>query len=94
MNNLIEYNPKGEQLYRSIHEYADAGYSRREIARIVHCGWNAVAKYLNGDYEFLCRRDFRSGMDQFYDHIIKKLSEGISRKDVYRSILKKGYKGG
>ena len=54
-----------------------------------------MTKYLNGDYEALCRRDFRSSvMDQFYDYVIKSLNAGISRKDIYRSILIKGYKGG
>ena len=42
----------------------------------------------------MCRKDFRSGMDQFYDYIIKELSAGTSRKDVYRSLLTKGYQGG
>lgn len=33
-------------------------------------------------------------MDQFYDYIVKALTSGISRKDVYRNIIEKGYKGG
>lgn len=33
-------------------------------------------------------------MDQFYDYIIKELSSGVSRKDVFRSFIQKGYKGG
>jgi predicted transcriptional regulator len=94
VDNLTEYNPKSVQLYNHIHEYADAGYSKREIAKIVHCGRNTVSKYLNGDYESLCRKDFRSGMDRFYDAIIKELSSGINRKDVYRNIQAQGYKGG
>lgn len=53
-----------------------------------------MTKYLNGDYEALCRKNFRSGMDQFYDYIIKELASGTSRKDVYRSLLTKGYQGG
>ena len=32
-------------------------------------------------------------MDQFYDYIIKELSAGISRKDVYYRLIQKGYKG-
>ena len=63
VDNLIEYNPKSVQLYNSIREYAAAGYSKREIAKILHCGRNTVIKYLNGDYESLCNRDFRSGME-------------------------------
>lgn len=33
-------------------------------------------------------------MEQFYDYIIKELTAGLSRKDVYRSILAKGCKAG
>ena len=33
-------------------------------------------------------------MDHFYDYIIKELSSGVSRKDVLRSLIQKGYKGG
>ena len=33
-------------------------------------------------------------MDQFYDSVIKELSSGVSRKDVFRSLIQKGYKGG
>lgn len=94
MDNFAEYNEKSVQLYHAIHEYAAAGYSKREIAKVVRCGRNTVTKYLNGDYESLCRKNFRSGMDQFYDYIIKELSAGISRRDVYRSLLMKGYLGG
>lgn len=94
MDNFVEYNEKSVQLYNAIHEYDAAGYSRRAIAKIVHCGRNTVAKYLNGDYESLCRKDFRSGMDQYYDYIIKELSAGTCRKDVLRCLLEKGYQGG
>lgn len=61
---------------------------------MAHCGRNTVTKYLNGNYESLCRKDFRSGMDQFYDHIISELSTGTSRKDVYHNLRMKGYQGG
>lgn len=94
VDNVIEYNEKSVQLYKAIYEYDSAGYSKRQISKMLHCSRNTVTKYLNGDYEALCRKDFRSGMDQFYDYVIKSLNAGISRKDVYRSILAKGYKGG
>ena len=35
VDNSIEYNPKSVQLYNNIREYAAAGYSKREIAKIV-----------------------------------------------------------
>jgi predicted transcriptional regulator len=93
VDNFTDYNEKSVQLYNAIHEYTDAGYSKREIANMLHCSRNTVRKYLIGDYESLCRRNFYSGADQFYDYIIKMLSSGMSRKDVYRNIIKKGYKG-
>lgn len=94
VDNFADYDPKSVQLYNAIREYAAAGYSKRGIAKILHCGRNTVAKYLNGDYESLCRKNFRSRLDLFYDYIIKELSAGTSRKDVYRNLLMKGYQGG
>ena len=93
VDNSVGYNSKSVQLYNSIQEYAAAGYSKREIAKILHCGRNTVTKYLNGNYESLCRKNYRRGMDQFYDDIVKELSAGVSRKDVYCHLLQKGYKG-
>lgn len=89
----LDYNPKSVQLYVSIHEYFEAGYSYRAISKILHCSRNTVAKYLEGDYDSLCRRNFRSGMVQFYDYIIKELSAGVCRKDIYHSLISKGYTG-
>lgn len=93
VDNIAEYNEKSVQLYLAIHEYAAAGYSRRAIAKELHCSRNTVARYLHGNYESLCRRNYRSGMDQFYDYIIKELSAGISCKDVYYRLIQKGYRG-
>ena len=63
VDNSAGYNSKSVQLYNSIQEYAAAGYSKREIAKILHCGRNTVTKYLNGNYESPCRKNYRSGMD-------------------------------
>lgn len=94
VDNLSEYNQKRVQLYTTIKEYNSAGYSKRQISKVLHCSRNTVTKYLNGEYEALCKKDFRSGMDQFYDYIIRALTSGISRKDVYRNVIEKGYKDG
>ena len=90
----LDYNEKSVQLYYAIHEYSEAGYSKRAISKMLHCSRNTVTKYLEGDYDSLCRKNFYSGMDQFYDYIIKELSSGVKRKDVFRSLIQKGYKGG
>lgn len=54
---------------------------------------DTVTKCLNGSYKLLCRKNFCSGMDQFYNYIIKELSAGRSRKGVYRSLFTKSYQG-
>ena len=94
VDNLSEYNQKRAQLYTTIKEYNSAGYSKRQISTVLHCSRNTVTKYLNGEYEALCKKDFRSGMDPFYDYIIRAVTSGMSRKDVYRNVIEKGYKGG
>lgn len=80
MDNFAEYNEKSVQLYHAIHEYAAAGYSKRSIAKELHCSRNTVTRYLHGDYEFLCRRNYRSGKDQFYDYMNKIIK--IHRIDI------------
>lgn len=90
----LDYNEKSVQLYHAIHEYSEAGYSKRAISKMLHCSRNTVSKYLEGDYDSLCHKNFSSEMDQFYDYIIKALSSGVIRKDVLRSLIQKGYKGG
>ncbi len=94
VDNFFEYDEKRVQLYNAVQEYNSAGYSKRQIAIMLHCSRNTVTKYLNGNYEALCKKEFSSGMDRFYDYIIKSLRSGISRKDVYLSVVDKGYKGG
>lgn len=94
VDNILDYSKKSVQLYDAIHEHFEAGYSKRAIAKMLHCSRNTVTKYLEGDYDSLCRKNFHSKMDRFYDYIIKELSSGMSRKDVYRNLVQKGYKGG
>lgn len=60
---------------------------------MLRCSRITVSKYLHGDYEACCRKDFRSGIDSFYNYIIRELSSGVSRGDIYRSLVEKGYKG-
>lgn len=42
----------------------------------------------------MCRKNFSSEMEQSYDYVIKELFSGVSRKDVYRNLIPKGYKDG
>ncbi|WKY49020.1 hypothetical protein Q5O24_06815 [Eubacteriaceae bacterium ES3] len=46
---------------------------------------------MNGDFDALCGWELRSGADQYYDYIIKSLTSGKIRKDIFREIKKQGY---
>ena len=65
VDNHLDHNEKGVQLYNAIQEYSEAGDSKRETSKMLHCGRNTVAKYPEGDYDSLFRKHFYSGMDQF-----------------------------
>ena len=43
-------------------------------------------------YEALCKKDFRSGMDQFYDYIVKALTLASVEKMYIAMLLKKDIK--
>ncbi|MCD7745672.1 MAG: transposase [Lachnospiraceae bacterium] len=94
VDNFPEYNEKYVQLYETIHKYADVGYSKREIARALQCGRNTVTKFLNGDLESLCRKNYKSSLDRYYDYVVKELTAGKCRMDVYNGLVLKGYEGG
>lgn len=63
VDKLLNYNEKSVQLYQAIHEYSEAGYNKRAIAKILYCSRNTVTTYLEGDYDSLCCKNFYSGMD-------------------------------
>ncbi|AFA47240.1 transposase [Acetobacterium woodii DSM 1030] len=90
---LDSYNENKAQLYKAIKDHVDAGFSSRQIAKILHCSRNTIRKYMNGDFDALCRRELLSGADRYYDYIMKSLASGMIRKDIYREIKKQGYSG-
>lgn len=92
VDNHPEYSGRCGQLYRDIKEHLAAGYSKREISKKLHCSRNTVSKYAEGDYEALCRKVYRSRVDQHHDMIVKSLSAGMSRADVYQELAAAGCK--
>ncbi|WP_423055521.1 hypothetical protein [Acetobacterium carbinolicum] len=82
----VSYNENKVQLNYAIKEHVDAGFSSRQIAKILHCSRNTIRKYMNGDFDALCRRELLSGADRYYDYIMKALASGMIRKDIYREI--------
>ena len=93
MDNSPEFDKKRVELYTKIHNYHSLGFSNRAIAKTLHCGRTTVTKYLDGDYESLCRKDNRSAANQFLDYIVKGLSAGSSRMEIYKGMLRQGYPG-
>lgn len=87
VDNSPEYSGRRVQLYHDIKEHLAAGCSIREISRNLHCGRNTVRKYLQGDFETICRKEHRSRIDEHYDLIIKSLSAGMSRSELYQKLI-------
>ena len=93
VENFLDLDDKCVQLYKSIHELHEAGYSNRRIAKLLRVSRPTVIKYVNGDFEALCQKTLRSGMDVYHDYIVKSLEAGISRKDIYKSVVTMGFEG-
>ena len=93
MDNFSEYNERCVQLFKSANKYHAAGLSNRKIAKLLGTNRTTVAKYVGGDFEALCRKTLRSGMDAFHDYIVKSLNAGVSRKDIYNSVVAMGFEG-
>ena len=89
--NVIE---KKVQLYENTHQLYNAGYSYRNISRILKCSRHTVSKFLNADMQSVCSPELTSGVDQFRDYIIKALNQGICRSRIYRELLKLGLRCG
>ena len=93
MDNFSELDDKCVQLFKSVHELHAAGYSNRQIAKHLGISRSTVPKYIHGEFEALCQKKLRSGMDAYHDYIVKSLKAGISRKDTYNSVVAMGFKG-
>ena len=93
MDNFSEINNQYVQRYKSIHEFHSAGYSIRYIAKTLKMSRNTVRMYIHGNYESLCQKKIRSIMHTYHDYIVKSLQAGMSRSDVYNSVILKGYTG-
>ena len=93
VDNFSNLDDKCVQLFKSIHELHAVGYSNTQIAKLLRISRNNVPKYIYGEFEALCQKKLRSGMDVYHDYIVKSLKAGISRKDTYNSVVAMGFKG-
>jgi len=93
VDNFSNLDSRCVQLFNSTHELHEAGYSNRSIAKLLRVSRQTVIKYVNGDFESLCQKTLRSGMDAYHDYIVKSLVAGISRKDIYNYVVAMGFKG-
>lgn len=90
VDNFSEYSERRVQLYHDVKELLAAGCSKREISIRLHCSRNTVAKYVQGDFESICRKEYPSKIDEHYDMIVKSLSAGMSRSDLYQELKTMG----
>ena len=93
VDNFLSFDERCVQLFKSANDYHSAGFSKRKIAKLLGVSRQTVIKYVGGDFEALCRKTHRSSIDAYHDHIVKSLESGISRKDVYNSVIAMGFKG-
>ena len=93
VDNFSNLDERCVQLFDSTHELHTAGYSNKSIAKLLKVSRQTVIKYVNGDYETLCRKTLRSGMDAYHDYIVKSLEAGLSRKDIYNNVVDLGFDG-
>jgi predicted transcriptional regulator len=90
VDNFSKPDKQRVQIYKSVNELHEAGYSNRKIAKILGMSRTTVIKYVHGEFESLCRKEFRSCLNTYHDYIVKSLQSGMSRKDVFLSIIAKG----
>ena len=93
VENFLKYKERQVQIYESVHELHAAGYSNRKIAKLIGISRTTVVKYVHGEFEALCQKEFRSSMHTYHDYIVKSLQSGMSRKDIYLSVVAQGYQG-
>lgn len=80
--------------YVNIMRLYEAGYSIRKISHTLKYSRNTVSKYINGDMASICTTELTSGVDWYRDYIIKALSQGICRSNIYRELVKQCLQGG
>ena len=93
VENFLIYNERRAKTFESVHELHAAGYSNRKIAKLLKIHRVTVATYLNGEFEALCQKDYRSDIHKYHDYIVKSLQSGMIRKDIYRSVVAQGHNG-
>ena len=93
MDNFLKLDENYVQIYNSVHELYSAGYSKRKIAKLLKMSRNTISKYIHGKFEVLCQKKIKSRMDVYHDHIVKSLQAGMNRKDVYNTVVAKGFSG-
>jgi len=93
VDKFSDFNERCVQLFKSINEYHAAGFSNRKIGKLLGTSRTTVAKYIGGDFESLCKKTIRSGLDEYHDYIVKSLKAGMSRKDIYRNVVAMGFSG-
>lgn len=83
-----------KERYLNIMRLYEAGFSIRKISRTLKYSRNTVSKYINGDMASICTTELTSGVDRYRDYIIKALSQGICRSNIYRELVKQGLQCG
>jgi len=83
-------------LIQEVQTLLQEGATKRKVAKVMKLSRNTVRKYSSGSPELLAESSRPAFIKQepFQQEIISMINNKIIRKDVYFTIVKKGYTGG
>lgn len=82
-----------ETLFNEVHRLKDAGFSQRSIAKVLGIDRKTVSNYF-GQEELLQKgSSCKNNYEDFMDDIFKCCNKGLSIKNIYKIIEKRGFNG-
>ena len=82
-----------EALFNEVHRLKDAGFSQRSIAKVLGIDRKTVNNYFGQDVLQQKGSSCRNNYEDFMDDIIKCCNKGLSIKNIFKIIEKRGFNG-
>ncbi|WP_459952241.1 ISL3 family transposase [Dysgonomonas termitidis] len=82
-----------QELFEQIHRLSKSGFSQRQIAKTLHINRNMVRYYLARQELHPRFRTFTNNYEDYLDEIKGGCRKGLTVKDIFRSISRKGFRG-
>lgn len=75
VNLPTKYDPKKVSLYNNINQMHQAGYSQREIIKALSCNHKTVKNHINGNFDSLCVKIYKTKLEKHRDFIVLHLKK-------------------